>query len=194
MSPASTQRGELDNLMGPSALFTQCLRCPCSQTCWGPGEGWQAVLAVPGPGATAGRDLPLQGCFPRFQPPSCLPPAGVAQPSFRGLVWAGEDLLSGLLHLIGDLVPSGSHSDGSHVSPQVLSWGFLRAFLGRRILCLSSEPESVALVPHSALVSHSSLLPRGPHLGAHASARMFELPMPRNSLQSPVLQDGPSHE
>lgn len=73
--------------------------CPCSQTRWGPGEGrqcwpWQAL--EPRQAETCPSGAASQGCSH-----PCLPPAGVAQPSFGDLAWAGAGLLSGPLHLRG---------------------------------------------------------------------------------------------
>lgn len=68
------------------------------------------------------------------------------------------------------VVLSGSHGDGSPASRVVLSWGFHTSLVSRKVPRPCYDLEAGARVPHSALVSHTSLLPNCPHLGAHSLA------------------------
>lgn len=108
--------------------------------------------------ASGGRGL---GAVPKV-PATPMPlPAGVAQPSLTCCL--GPFISAGV-------VLSGSHGDGSPASRAVLSWGFHISLISKKVPRPCYDLETGALVPHSAPVSHTSLLPSCPHLGAHGPA------------------------
>lgn len=84
-------RRDPNSLLGPSTLSRSAPEHSLLWNLLGPlGEGWQREPVQGGS---------LRGFCPRFQPPPCLPPAGVAQASPREPVWAGGDLPAGPFHL-----------------------------------------------------------------------------------------------